>query len=324
MAPGREVTVLAWGEVRTGLLATSRSLTGPEAERVLALRPGERVRVSARPSPYAVSPDVLTGVDCVLPAASGARVRGVGTVVARAALTAGRVLQSSARVSACAAGPHERTPWGRHLAEPGVVRPWGRLSAEEVAGGWLGGGHRPGELALGAVAERLVAEVTRHPLLDRRPPFVSRPTRLRWAALREPTGSEPSLAAFTLAEGGLRTLRLRLPEDLDWEAAAGFGEDLALHDWLLTTLVTLIDRSRLGSVEGPRALPVLRLAVDHLLHLWMPAARVDPALAPLWRPLEEAPGFSRQWQALAQRIRDQMALLAVAHLTGRPMTGSGG
>lgn len=53
---------------------------------------------------------------------------------------------------------------------------------------------------------------------------------------------------------------------------------------------------------------MLRPLVDHLLHLWMPQARVDRTLNALWQELEETPGFSRQWTSLAQRIRDQLAV----------------
>lgn len=94
-------------------------------------------------------------------------------------------------------------------------------------------------------------------------------------------------------------------------AAASLCEDLALHDWLLTTLVGMVERSRLGSADGRDAVTALRPAVDHLLHLWMPKARADRALGPLWEVLEREPGFTRQWQTLVQRIRDQLALQAI-------------
>ncbi|MEU3979111.1 SCO2521 family protein [Streptomyces sp. NPDC026672] len=310
-AEGTGTTVLACGEVRTTLLATSRALSGEEACALLRLRAGDRVRLASRPVPYAESADVLTGVDCPLPTASGARVRAVGTVRARALLTGGRVLQSSARVALPADGERARGPWGRHLARPGTVRPFGRLPAEDVADGWLAGTDRPGELALGAVAGRLLADVTRQPVLDHRPPFRSRPTRLRWAALRAPAGQAPAIESLVLVDDGLRTARLRLPERDDGDALTAFCEDLALHDWLLTTLLAQVERSGLGSADDLVALRALRPAVGRLLHLWMPAARLDPDLAALWDPLERAPGFSRQWHGLAQRIRDQTALLAL-------------
>ncbi|MEU6355304.1 SCO2521 family protein [Streptomyces sp. NPDC047072] len=317
------VTALAFGEVRTALLATSRTLAHEEAGRLMRLREGDWVRVSSRPRLHAVSPDFLTGVDCPLPSAGGARIRGVGTVTAHAVLTDGRILQTAARLAAPAAGIHERRPWGRYLAEPGVVQPFGRLSAADVAEGWLAGRGRRGDLALGAIAERLLAEVTRHPLLDRRPPFTSRPTRLRWAAVRAAGDEGPVVERFTVDEDGQRAVRLRLPEDTPWLEAERFSEDLALHDWLLTTLMSVIERSRAGATDGGVALWALRPAVDHLLHAWMPKAFVDPALAVLWDALERETGFTRQWESMVQRVRDQLAL-ALVDLAGRPASWNGG
>ncbi|WP_329139431.1 SCO2521 family protein [Streptomyces sp. NBC_01476] len=309
--------VLVCGEVRTSLLQNSQALPARTAADLLRLRAGERVRLSERPNPYALSPDVLTGVDCLLPTASGAKVRAVGTVAGRAALTEGRLLQTNAFFEATAAGPDQRRPWGHYLARPGVVEPFGRLQAQDVARGCLTGVQRPGELDLGAIAERLLSKVGRHRALDQRAPFKAQRTRLRWVALRAPDSEGPSITAFTLAENGLRTVELRLPGGIGTAAAAGLCEDLALHDWLLTTLVRMVERSRLGSVDGRQAVSALRPAVDHLLHLWMPTARVDQILSPLWEVLEREPGFSRQWQILVQRIRDQLALQAIP-LHGQP------
>ncbi|MBQ0985064.1 hypothetical protein KBZ10_11150 [Streptomyces sp. F63] len=304
-------TVLVCGEVRTCLLQTFASLPAAAAGELLRIRADERVRISERPNLHAVSPDVLTGVDCRLPTATGARVRAVGTVAARAVLTEGRVLQSTAYFRCPGRGAEPRRPWGHYLVRPGVVEPLGRLPARAVADGVLADRRLPGELDLGAISERLLGDLLRHPLLDQRPPFKSRRTRLRWAALRARDGDGPSIERFTLAEDGLRTVELRLPERTEPAACAGLCEDLALHDWLLTTLVRMVERSRLGSVDGHEAVMALRPAVDHLLHLWMPRARVDTTLGPLWEVLEREPGFTRQWRTLVQRIRDQLALQAI-------------
>jgi hypothetical protein len=313
MAARRDDTesVLVCGEVRTGLLQHGPSLSARDAAGLLRLRADERVRVFERPNGYALSPAVLTGVDCRLPAANGARIRAVGTVAARAVITEGRVLQATAYAEVLRTGPDARRPWGHYLAHPGVVEPFGKLPERAVADGLLAATARPGELDVGAVAEQLLARVARDRTLDQRAPFKSRRTRLRWVALRALDGEGPSLESFTLAEDGLRTVALRLPEAVAPAAAAGLCEDLALHDWLLTTLVRMVERSRLGSVEGPGPVLSLRPAVDHLLHLWMPAAHVDRALGPLWDVLEREPGFTRQWRTLVQRVRDQLALQAI-------------
>ncbi|MGQ4431558.1 MULTISPECIES: SCO2521 family protein [unclassified Streptomyces] len=310
-APGRPTRpVLACGEVRTGLLPSFQALDGRAAAQLLRLRADEHVRVSERPNLYALSPEVLTGVDCRLPTANGAKVRAVGTVAARAALTEGRVLQSTAYFSAPAAGPDVRRPWGHYLVRPGVVEPFGKLPEQATAEGVLRGGGR-GELDLGMIAEGLLAQLVRHPLLDHKAPFKSRRTHLRWAARQAPEGERASLDRFTLAEDGLRTVELRVPEGTETAAVAGLCEDLALHDWLLTTVVHMLENSRLGAADGPAAVLALRPAVDHLLHLWMPRAHVDRTLGHLWDVLEREPGFSRQWENLRQRIRDQLAIQAI-------------
>ncbi|MEV8539146.1 SCO2521 family protein [Streptomyces sp. NPDC051572] len=309
--PGQQTrSVLACGEVRTGLLPSFQALDGRTAAQLLRLRADEHVRVSERPNLYALSPEVLTGVDCRLPTSNGAKVRAVGTVAARAALTEGRVLQSTAYFSAPAAGPDVRRPWGHYLVRPGVVEPFGKLPEQATAEGVLRGGGR-GELDLGMIAEGLLAQLVRHPLLDHKAPFKSRRTHLRWAARQAPEGEGPSLDRFTLAEDGLRTVELRVPDGTEAAAVAGLCEDLALHDWLLTTVVHMLENSRLGAADGPAAVLALRPAVDHLLHLWMPRAHVDRTLGHLWDVLEREPGFSRQWENLRQRIRDQLAIQAI-------------
>ncbi|MGV9452809.1 SCO2521 family protein [Streptomyces sp. NPDC003635] len=310
-APGQSARpVLVCGEVRTCLLPSFQALDGRAAAQLLRLRADEHVRVSERPNLYVRSPEVLTGVDCKLPTANGARVRAVGTVAARAALTEGRVLQATAYFSAPASGPDLRRPWGHYLVRPGLVEPFGKLPEQATAEGVLRGAGR-GELDLGTIAEGLLGRLMRHPLLDHKAPFKSRRTHLRWTARRASAGQGPALTRFTLAEDGLRTVELRLPEDIPAGAAAGLCEDLALHDWLLTTVVHLLDNSRLGAADGPSAVLALRPAVDHLLHLWMPRAHVDRTLGHLWDELEREPGFTRQWQSLVQRIRDQLAVQTI-------------
>ncbi|MET8566885.1 SCO2521 family protein [Streptomyces sp. NPDC004783] len=314
MAPNQSAPgpVLACGEVRTCLLPTRQSLDVRAAAQLLGLRADERVLLSERPNLYARSPDTLTGVDCHLPSANGARIRAVGTVTARAALTEGRVLQTSAHFRVPASGPDQRRPWGHYLVRPGVVEPLGKLPREAVAQGVLGGG-RHGDLDVGLIADGLLTRLLRHPLLDHRPPLRSRQTRLRWAALPAAPGEGPSIERFTLAEDELRTVRLRVPEHTVGADIAGLCDDLALHDWLLTTVVRMLDGIRVGAgpEHGTAVVEALRPAVNHLLHLWMPRARVSRDLAALWDPLEERPGFTRQWQTLVQRIRDQLTLHAI-------------
>jgi hypothetical protein len=299
--------VLACGEVRTCLLPTRDAVDERAAEQLLRLRADERVRLSRRPNRYAVSPDVLTGVDCRLPTATGARVRAVGTVTGRAVLVEGRVLQSTAYFSAPAGGPDRRQPWGYYLVRPGTLVPVGRLQQKSVTEGFLTG-HQEGELDIGSIAESLLARISRqHRLLDYDTPLNTADTRLRWTAAPAGDGEAPSLH-FTEAGEGLRVVELRLPRGTSPADAARLCEDLALHDWLLTTVADRLDGLRVGSEDDRAVLKVLRPLVDHLLHLWMPQARVDRTLHAPWEELEKNPGFSRQWNTLSQRIRDQLAV----------------
>ncbi|MGW6541463.1 SCO2521 family protein [Streptomyces massasporeus] len=299
--------VLVCGEVRTCLLPSSRALDGPASARLLRLRADEHVLISERPNLYVRSPEVLTGVDCRLPTSNGAKVRAVGAVTSRAVLTEGRVLQASAYFSSPAAGPGTRRPWGEYLVRPGVVEPVGQLPGEPTAKGILRGPGR-GELNLGMIADGLLEELRCHPLLDHRVPFKSPLTHVRWV-VRHTSEQKDVLERFTLVGEGLRTVELRLADGIPGAAAASLCEDLALHDWLLTTATHVVGRSSRRAAAGPRgAMGELRAAAEHLLHLWMPRARVDPPLTHLWDPLEQTPGFTRQWQNLAQRIRDRLSL----------------
>ncbi|MGW3644933.1 SCO2521 family protein [Streptomyces sp. NPDC000878] len=304
--------VLACGEVRTCLLPAFQALDSRTAVQLLRLRADDRVRVSERPNAYVLSPDVLTGVDCPLPTANGAKVRAVGTVATRAALTEGRVLQTTAYFRIPATGTDVRRPWGHYLVRPGMLETFGKLPEQAVVEGILRGSQR-GSLDLGMIAENLLARLLRYPLLDHKVPFKSRHTHLRWAALRAADGAGASIESFMVSEEGLRTVRLRVPEGTETVAVAGLCEDFALHDWLLTTVLRMLD----GSRTGPEAMLVLRPAVDHLLHVWMPRARVDRELGHLWDVLEQEPGFTRQWRNLVHRIRDQLALQAIPLLTER-------
>ncbi|HEY0002623.1 MAG TPA: hypothetical protein VGB74_19380, partial [Actinoplanes sp.] len=96
------------------------------------------------------------------------------------------------------------------------------------------------------------------------------------------------------------------------EQLAAVGEDVALHDWLLTTLIELVRRAAIGVLPRAEALQRLAPAVDYLLHLWLPGARGTPFADELWQALERRAGFSRQWALLANRVRDQFAAGATA------------
>lgn len=316
--------MLILGEVHTGLLQHSTSLSPPLCRHILELVHGEPARQFERPIAYTVSPDLLAGVDCFLPTDSGAKVRGVGTVVHRASLTGGHVLQGSAIVHITRGTTGRRLPWPHYLARPGEVETIGKLDPTAVVRGFLAAKPAPrGEalLGLGAISGRLMDVIQSAPELDRRPPFRMARTRLRWAAVLapEPQGvadqpEDPTQPAVFVIEGPqLRTVRLRCQRH-QAGAVAQLCEDLARHDWLLTALLELVERSRIGTGSS-HTIDRLRPVVDHLLHLWLPGARVDPSLLDVWEELERRPGFSRQWHALKDRVRDQLALNILTLLT---------
>jgi hypothetical protein len=304
--------MLTLGEVHTGLLQHSTSVPQTSSVQLLAIVLGERVRQSTRPIAYAVSPERLTGVDCRLATVSRARVRGVGTVVSRASITGGHVLQGSTFTRVVKCGADRRLPWSHYMSRPGVVETVGKADQADLADGFTETKRGLPNLDLGAVSDRLMDEVQVSRGLDRRPPFRMARTRLRWVVAHERSG-QPGVR-FSIEDDTLRTMAVEVDVD-DARSVAAFCEDLALHDWLLTTLLDLIERSQIGDGSRARVIDRLRPAIDYLLHLWMPAARVDQAVLPLWESLERRPGFTKQWRAMVDRIRDQVAVGTVAQLS---------
>jgi hypothetical protein len=314
--------MLLVGEVRTSLLTHSAPMPAHAGERLLSLLAGAPVRRSERPIARVVSPARFTGVDCALAAGSGRTVRSVGTVSSHAVLTGGRVLQGSAAVEIARSAQTRRLPWSHYLAQPGRAEAiGGRYREPDVAAAFLESPGPPSTgaddwLDLGAIAQHTVNTVYDDAALDFRAPLKSGETRLRWAATWAATradGEAGDVVAFVLRPTDVRTARIETTA-ADPAAVVALCEDLALHDWLLTTLTAVIDRSLRGDHGGTHALQQLRPAVDCLLHLWMPGAHVGDELAAVWEGLERRPGFSRQWLTAVQRIRDFLAVSTLQEL----------
>lgn len=307
-----EVGMLTLGEVHTGLLQNSGAISARDTERVLTVLLGARVRRWERPIAYAVSPHLLTGVDCRLPTRSGARSRAVGTAASRAMITGGHVLQASTRVRLVQGESTRRLPWSYYLSRPGTVQTIGRVERGDLVPGFLAARPPAGTLDLGAISGRMMDSVQRTAGLDRRPPFRAARTRLRWlAGPVDPAGGSEVAVRFTIHDENLRTVRLGATAD-EPDRVAELAEDLALHDWLLSTVLRIVERTRFGAEPGTRVVQRLRPAIDHLLHLWMPAARLDHSMTGVWESLERHPGFTRQWNASVARIRDQVAVTTLA------------
>lgn len=245
-----------------------------------------------------------------------------GTILARASVTGGIVLQACARAHLTRAAVERRLPWSHYTAQPGVIEVTGRSSGHDLAAGFLrepvrppGHLQRAATLDIGSVAGRLLSRVQRMPHLDRVTMLRARRTRLRFAVTwrsPETIGLEESPAVdieFVLHDESLRTLRLRLPPQLHDPAEVVVAcEDLALHDWLLSTVSALLENSLIGVDPAAEVVARIRPAIDHLLHLWMPGGRVAESLGEMWTALEVRPGFSRQWASLRGQIQNQMLL----------------
>jgi hypothetical protein len=296
--------VLTIGEVHTGLLLTSTAVSAETAAALLTILPGSPVRTRQRPVRYACSPEVLTGVDCFAPVADRREVRVIGTPATQVSLTDGHIVQAQTHATLRPDPADRRRPWAHYLTQPGVVALLGAASEENLAVGFLGGPTTTTTLDLGAVNQRTLAAIQRNTQLDHNPPFHSRRTRLRWSAGAAAGRQE---MAFTLGADELRTVRLRTAE-ADPQALADFCADLALHDWLLSALLELVDRAVARSRPAVETIGLLRPGIDHLIHAWMPAAHVSETLRGMWRDFDLKSGFSLQWQSTVQRIRDQLSL----------------
>ncbi|MET7372666.1 SCO2521 family protein [Micromonospora arida] len=303
--------MLTVGEVHTSLLQHSTALAQEQSAEVLSLIEGEAVLTSRRPSLYAVSPDVRTGVDCWLPSARQRQLRGVGAVVTRAIITGGRIVQASSVIHVVAG--ERRQPWSHYLANPGVLETVGKLDVADLGAGFLHGNNAD-VLNLEAITGRVLDGVQMSDLLDRRPPLRTARTRLRWTAQAAERPNQDVSAVVTVDSPTLRTVELVLdPQDVP-AAVAGLCEDLALHDWLLTMLSSLVESVVTRSASGQEHVERLRPVLEHLLHLWLPGARVHPRLRPIWDQLEQVPGFSRQWNSSVNWIRDQISVSNMALL----------
>lgn len=302
--------MLTLGEVHTGLLQHSSSLTADRSTHALSLLLGERVRRSERPIAYAVSPGTSTGVDCALATRSGTHTRAIGTAVSRACLVGGHILQGSTYVQVVRSEANRRLPWSHYLSRLGSVETIGRADPDDLVRGFVAPEPPAGTLDLGAMSGRVMdtAQIRANP--DRNPPFKVWRTRLRWAARPASPGNTGPLVRFSIEEGNVRTVTVVADTNSPTDALE-LCEDLALHDWLLSALLIIIERSRIGALPRGEVVRRLAPAFDYLLHLWMPAVRIDQSLLGIWESIERRPGLTRQWLTNVDRIRDQVAVSTV-------------
>jgi len=319
--------VLIVGEVHTGLLRGRDPVAGDVARDLVDLVSGEPVLVSERPRSSVRSPGKPVGVDCPLDAGgSGRQVRGIGTVIQRAAITDGHVLQGSAYATLAPAARSARQAWSHYLARPGVIETVGRTRWPELAAAFAAIRPPGTALDLGAIAAQAADRVQRSVQVgadDRdpgRPRLRAARTRLRWTAEITPPSSPETADAETTAgvqfvirtaagDGdATRALSFRAPPDADPGRLAAVAEDVALHDWLLTALLEIMRKAAIGVLPRHEAIERLVPAIDYLMHLWLPGARGDALSDRVWAALESRAGLSRHWDLLVNRIRDQLAV----------------
>jgi len=300
--------LLVLGEIHSGVLQNSRPITPESADEMLSLITDHPVRSWERPIRHAASGQVLTGVDCNLPAAGNAR-RAIGTVGTEVSVTGGRLLQASARTEIRSATETRRLSWSHYLTRPGVLEVSGDFPAAATATGFLSPSPRSQTLDLGGICSGVMGRAQSSPLLDRITPFKASRTRLRWAALVV-TDRRPASAGFMIEADGLRTLSITAPAEVLNHLSA-LCENVALHDWLLTTVNALVDSADLGRRDQESVVRHLRPAIDHLLHTWMPTARLPDNVIPFWHEIDRRSGLSVHWETLVQRIRDQLALAMI-------------
>ena len=301
--------MLILGEVHTGLLQTSEALPEARARALLERVAGEGATSRSRPVAMVESAEALTGVDCYLPSASGARVRAVGTVAAGVTVVAGHVVQAGAHVCLSRGRHGRRQRWEHYLARPGAAEVLGRWRIDDVSRGFLHGSGGPEELSLEGVAGRCLDQVQQAAPLDRRPPIRAPRTRLRWVA----TGSSETIAPgirVMLSAPTERSARLELPPP-DLPAAGTICADLALHDWLLSVVESVVTRARIGYRPALTVVSTLRPMVEHLLHVWRPTARLPRSLTAYWEEFDRQSGAESQWSATVLRIRDALTLAAM-------------
>lgn len=303
--------MLALGEIRTCLLHNSTALSRPSVVQLLGLVPGDRVRSVDRPVSHAISPNVTMGIDCRLATASGAKVRGIGTVGSRVVITGGTVIQSSTLTHVRRATGTQRLDWSHYADRAHAIDAIGSADFTDLSTGFLADDSPTATLDLGAVSARVLADVQKQRQLDHITALRARSTRVRWAARLG--ASETAIARIHTRDSVIRTVELTV-RDGDLDLVDAFCEDFALHDWLLTTLDQLIETAERAKAFGEEPISILGPAVERLLHLWMPGVHVPPSLCALWESLDRRPGYSLQWSAHVARIRDQIALHTLQEL----------
>ncbi|MFD6391219.1 SCO2521 family protein [Nocardia sp. NPDC060259] len=327
-APRPPTPLVALGEIRTCLLPHSLTLDGPATDEVLSTVAGAAVIRRERPGPLAFSPRRATGVDCHLGWGATARstARAVGTVSSTVVLVGGRIAQLSSHTTVVRAQQKKRMPWSHYITRIGVTEVIGDLPDHAVADKELAAGYfaprDSNTLDLGSISALHLDGLRSSPLLDQKPPLRAPTTRLRWSAVIG--GSAGPAVSLRVEDDLTRTLRVTVKQSTDLPDALRFCQDVAAHDWLLTVIDARV-RSAEGFDEG-RQVDILAPVHEHLAHLWMPGAQVPASMRTLWRDLQTAAGYAKQWDARVAQIqrRIDIATYYAVRAYGSTRNGSEG
>jgi hypothetical protein len=291
------------GAVTTGLLNTSEPLPLEAARQALALLPGVKADWRRHPIEQVVSPDLFFGLDCRLAVRSGAQPRVIGTARARAVLTAGHILQGSARVDVLLDASKRRMPWSHYTARTGVAEVINKADPSDVVTGFLQTDPGKGLLDLGNTGAYVMSLLDRAPQIDRQARLKTQTHRLLWAAHVQ-EDAEPDGRIDAGDDGVFRVRMSTSPAMLPHFVE--FCEILALHDWLLSALKNAFDRS---TRRGRRAEAELDPALSYLGHVWNPTAHLPREMRWLWDGLENEAQLTWEWQSTLTRVRDKVTLL---------------
>ncbi|MFE5477110.1 SCO2521 family protein [Nocardia sp. NPDC056541] len=302
-ASGTPTPLVVLGEIRTCLLPHSVTMDGRATDDLLATVAGETVRRRERPGQLAFSPRRATGVDCHVGWGATTTARVVGTVESTVVLVGGRLAQLSSHTTVVQADQKVRRPWSHYVGRVGVTEVISELPDRAVADKELAAGYfappGPKTLDLASICARHLDDLRSSSLLDQRPPLRAPTTRLRWTA--SIGGSAGPAVSLRLEDERSRALRVTVREAADLPDAVRFCQDVAAHDWLLTVIDATV-RAAEGFGDGQQV-AVLAPVFEHLAHLWMPGAQVPTAMRALWRNLQAAANFSKQWTARIEQVQ---------------------
>lgn len=289
------------GVVTTNLLDTSEPLPLESARQALRLLPGVGADSRRYPVEQVVSPDLFYGVDCVLATSRGLAPRAIGTVRSRAVLTAGHVLQGSARVDVVLDAANRRMPWSYYAARTGTVEAVKKADPADLVTGFLAAGSRSGQLDLGSIGAHVMSRLDDVPQVDGRARMRTQIGRLRWAVLVR-DDSDVNADVSTDDDGGF-LVRMTAPGALI-PPIVEFCEILALHHWLLAALKNAFGRA----LRSAHPMGELDPALSYLGHMWNPAAHLPVEMSGLWEALEHDAQLTWEWQSTLTRVRDRVSL----------------